>query len=107
MKTIFTKVQDIIDNKAGCPLPLKIIPNNMGINLCCVDAISWQRQSDGQLVNLTIHFSPEEAEPVVQTDAKNPACPECGHIVGCLAPLCDFKSKVIVPDDHGDKKPGD
>lgn len=25
---------------------------------------------------------------------KELACPECGHIVGCLAPLCNFKSKV-------------
>jgi len=60
MKTIFAKIQDIIDGKVKCPLPLEVIPNNMGINLCAVEAISWQRQKDGQLVNLTIHFTPEE-----------------------------------------------
>lgn len=36
----------------------------------------------------------ENAEPAVQADVKELACPECGHIVGCLAPCCDFKSKV-------------
>ena len=60
METIFAKVQDIIDSKVECPLPLQVIPNNMGINLCAVEAISWQRQNDGQLANLTIHFNPEE-----------------------------------------------
>jgi len=60
METVFAKVQDIIDGKVECPLPLQVIPNNMGINLCSVEAISWQRQNDGQLANLTIHFNPEE-----------------------------------------------
>jgi hypothetical protein len=30
----------------------------MGVNLCSVEAISWTRQDDNQLVNLTIHFTP-------------------------------------------------
>ena len=60
METVFAKVQDIIDGKVECLLPLQVIPNNMGINLCSVEAISWQRQNDGQLANLTIHFNPEE-----------------------------------------------
>ena len=30
----------------------------MGINLVSVEAISWTRQDDNQLVNLTIHFIP-------------------------------------------------
>jgi len=59
MKTIFKKVSDIIENNESCPIPLEIIPNNMGINLCCVEAVSWQRQDDGQLVNVSIHFNPE------------------------------------------------
>ena len=59
METVFAKVQDIIDGKVECLLPLQVIPNNMGINLCSVEAISWQRQNDGQLANLTIHFNPE------------------------------------------------
>jgi len=58
MKTIFRKVSEILENKEECPLPLGVIPNHMGINLCSVDAISWQIQDDGQLTNLTIHFLP-------------------------------------------------
>lgn len=60
MITIFRKVTDIIDNNEECPLPLEIIPNKMGINLCSVDAISWQKLDNGQLANLTIHFLPNE-----------------------------------------------
>lgn len=60
METTFKKVSELIDNKENCPLPLEVIPNYMGINLCSVEAISWQKQSDGQLTNLTIHFLPEE-----------------------------------------------
>jgi hypothetical protein len=31
----------------------------MGINLCSVEGIEWTKQSDGQLVDLTIKFIPE------------------------------------------------
>ena len=58
MKTILKKVCDIIKNDEYCPIPLKVIPNNMGINLCSVEAVSWQKQEDGQLVNVSIHFNP-------------------------------------------------
>jgi hypothetical protein len=47
---------------ANWPLPLRVIPNYMGINLCSVEGMSWQKQSDGQLVNLTIHFIPAPPE---------------------------------------------
>ena len=60
METTFKKVSELIENSEYCPLPLEVIPNQMGINLCSVEAISWQKQSDGQLTNLTIHFLPEE-----------------------------------------------
>lgn len=59
METIFKKISELIENEDQCPIPLEIIPNQMGINLCSVDGISWQKQKDGQLVNLTIHFIPE------------------------------------------------
>ena len=39
-------------------VPLEVIPNHIGINLCSVEAISWQKQEDGQLANVFIHFSP-------------------------------------------------
>ena len=60
METTFKKVSELIENEGDCPLPLHVIPNYMGINLCSVEAISWQKQKDGQLTNLTIHFLPAE-----------------------------------------------
>lgn len=59
MKTTFKTVQELIDKNEDAPLPLSVIPNYMGINLCSVEAISWQKQDDGQLTSLTIHFIPE------------------------------------------------
>ena len=49
-------------NDAYCPLPLSVIPNHMGINLCSVESVQWVEQDDGQLVNLTINFTPERKE---------------------------------------------
>jgi hypothetical protein len=49
------------DTSAECPLPLHIIPNYMGINLCSVKSVDWLQQEDGQLVELTINFIPEKA----------------------------------------------
>ena len=57
MKTTTKTVDELLETKDS-PLPLKVIPNNMGINLCSVEAITWTKQDDGQLVNLTIHFLP-------------------------------------------------
>ena len=51
-------IQEIIDG-ADCPLDIAVIPNNMGINLCSVDSISWTALSDGQLTSLTIQFLPD------------------------------------------------
>lgn len=59
MKTTFATIKDIIDGKVKSPLPDSVIPNYMGINLVAVEGISWKRQKDGQLVELTIHFIPE------------------------------------------------
>lgn len=63
MKTKFKTVQQILiaekqDEKTDCPLNLSVLPNQMGINLCSVEGVSWTRQKDGQLVSLTIHFLP-------------------------------------------------
>lgn len=58
MKSYYAKVSEIVEGMAESPIPLDVIPNNMGINLCSVDAVSWQRQDDGQLVNISIHFLP-------------------------------------------------
>jgi hypothetical protein len=65
MKTYLKTVEELINNKEKCPLPLEVIPNNMGINLASVDAISWQKQEDGQLTQLTIYFMPSnESRPI-------------------------------------------
>ena len=64
METIFKKIDELIQNDEGCLLPLEVIPNNMGINLNSVDAISWQKLPDGQLTNLTIHFIPNINENI-------------------------------------------
>ena len=58
MNTTVTKtIKELIETEQS-PLPIDVIPNNMGINLCSVDSITWTRQKDGQLVNLTINFIP-------------------------------------------------
>lgn len=64
MKTETTTrtVKDLIAAHEEPPLPLSVIPNYMGINLCSVESLSWTRREDGQLVDLTIQFIPAEAE---------------------------------------------
>jgi len=62
MKTTTKTVTELIATEES-PLPLEVIPNNMGINLCSVDALTWTRQDDGQLVSLTIHFLPAPNAP--------------------------------------------
>lgn len=57
-ETITRKASDLIASKEDAPLPLSVIPNYMGINLCSVDSVSWTKQEDGQLVSLTIYFIP-------------------------------------------------
>jgi hypothetical protein len=56
--THVTKTVEEIIGGSESPLPLEVIPNHMGINLCSVKDLSWTRQDDGQLVDLTIHFQP-------------------------------------------------
>ncbi len=57
MKKITKTVKELIESKES-PLPLNVIPNHMGINLCSVESLSWTEQEDGQLMNLTINFNP-------------------------------------------------
>jgi hypothetical protein len=56
MKKYYKTVNELVINNKKCPLPLSVIPNYMGINLCSVEAISWEKQSNGQLINLSIYF---------------------------------------------------
>lgn len=57
MKRETKTIQELIENNSS-PLPLEVIPNYMGINLVSVESISWEKQEDGQLKNLTINFIP-------------------------------------------------
>ena len=57
MKTVTKTIDELLKTDES-PLPLEVIPNKMGINLCAVDSITWTKQDDGQLVNLTINFIP-------------------------------------------------
>jgi hypothetical protein len=57
METVTKSIKELIRSKKS-PLPLEVIPNNMGINLCSVESLTWTRQADGQLVSLTINFIP-------------------------------------------------
>lgn len=63
LKTVTKTIEELMTVEAKItglsPLPLEVIPNHMGINLCSVEALSWTEQTDGQLVSLTIHFQPE------------------------------------------------
>lgn len=56
--TAVTKTVEELLKEGGSPLPLEVIPNHMGINLCSVKSLSWNKQDDGQLTDLTIHFIP-------------------------------------------------
>jgi hypothetical protein len=58
-KTITRTIADLVASREDTPLPLSVIPNFMGINLCSVESISWVEQEDGQLVSLSIQFLPE------------------------------------------------
>lgn len=63
--TVTKMVGDMVKTEDGdreCPLPLSVIPNYMGINLCSVESLSWTRREDKQLVDLTIHFIPADKE---------------------------------------------
>ena len=60
MKTFKKSVDEIVDKKEDCPLNLSVIPNHMGINLCRVDSVAWQKQDDGQLTSLTVYFKPAQ-----------------------------------------------
>ncbi len=54
--------QQAIEPGNDCPIDLAVIPNYMGINLCSVEGVSWERQEDGQLKWMTFHFTPAPPE---------------------------------------------
>lgn len=57
---IVTKTVEELLGTGESPAPLLgAVPDRLGINLCSVDSVTWTRQDDGQLVNLIIHFEPD------------------------------------------------
>ena len=65
MTTYFKTTQELIAEEAvrairpdRCPLPLSVIPNYIGINLCSVEGVEWTKDNDGQITSLTIKFIP-------------------------------------------------
>lgn len=60
--TTQTKTVEELIKSGDSPLPLEVIPNKLGINLCSVKSLTWTAQDDGQIVSLTIHFDPDPRE---------------------------------------------
>ena len=60
MKTTHREITDETLERDDWPINLSVFPNQMGINLCSVDSLTWTRLSDGQLVSLIVHFKPEK-----------------------------------------------
>ena len=59
VKEIQVRDNDNIEKDAEeCPLPLEVIPNEMGINLSNVEKVKWEEQEDGQLKKIEIDFNP-------------------------------------------------
>jgi hypothetical protein len=56
----YRQTDELLVDAEDCPLPLHVIPNHMGINLCSVSGIHWTRREDGQLEEVTICFLPAE-----------------------------------------------
>jgi len=50
--------ENIEKDAEECPLPLDVIPNEMGINLSNVEKVKWDEQEDGQLKKVEIDFNP-------------------------------------------------
>ena len=55
---ITTEYHNIREEGIDFPIPLSTMPNQMGINLCSVEGMSWSRLPDRQLLNVTVHFLP-------------------------------------------------
>ena len=55
MKTTFKTINELIKEENSF---ISAIPNNLGINLCSVEGIEYERRKDGQLQSLKILFNP-------------------------------------------------
>lgn len=55
MEKVFKTIHELIQENNSF---INSIPNNLGINLCSVEGIEFERRKDGQLESLTIKFLP-------------------------------------------------
>lgn len=55
MEKVFKTIDELIEEDNSF---ISSIPNNLGINLCNVEGIEYERRKDGQLESLTIRFLP-------------------------------------------------
>jgi hypothetical protein len=44
------------------PIPLNVISNQMGINLCSVEGMEEVKRKDGQLISVRVDFNPVKKE---------------------------------------------
>jgi len=58
METKKVTIKDVVKNNIYCPIPVDVFPNLMGINLVSVDSVEYTKQTDGQLVSMTVNFIP-------------------------------------------------
>jgi hypothetical protein len=58
METKKVTIEDVVKNNAYCPISIDVFPNLMGINLVSVDSVEYTKQTDGQLVSMTVNFIP-------------------------------------------------
>ena len=58
METKKVTIEEVVKNNAYCPIPVDVFPNLMGINLVSVDSVEYTKQTDGQLVSMTVYFIP-------------------------------------------------
>lgn len=103
-KIMFNGVEKDIDDKSyqdKFPIPLEFFPNDMGINLCSVDSMSWDRQKDGQLTNIVIKFIPAPSDESREyksyqesVDIINEHFPDMGIICTILVEAEEQKDEV-------------
>ena len=91
-----TKTIEEIIGGAYCPLPINVIPNNIGINLVSVESISWTKQEDGQLVSLTINFLPNTLTTMKKQTAVEYLVEQLESIGFSINDLADYYNEVQI-----------
>lgn len=93
------------------PLPLDVIPNNMGINLSSVKSVDYNKQKDGQLKDLKINFIPASKKKLKAENESASAVDGMGHteddvferVVEILTnnPMAFFEEEMVSAESEG------